>query len=474
MIRSARRPLYSSSSFKRFDSISSGNNIHYAKDLTMDLERGDENMNQESVQRLLSLVSIELSSRTKKPSPSIYMAPDILRNLSESSFIPRIVSIGPLHRDDENLKAFEAQKVSCLANLFSRIDVPNEEILKACMESVYASMEQIKACYVWPTKVYPYPEIAEMMVLDACFILEFICCRMDYDLSEDKSSESYQLSRAIYFDLVLLENQIPFFILDQIYQCTLFKCPGNPLQLNDLIIELLKVVKLLDIPVKRDNIPTETPSHILSLLHEYYKPPSDITSVPFPQINFQSTVDFALAWVNIETDHKCREWELKIAVKLGRFSSFFGSWSKHTLIVPKLYVNDFTEVILRNLIAYEQSYQTRNYITSYAFAMDMLVNTQEDVANLVKSKALTNDMGSNEEVANMINNICKNVMCEEFYYEQQCIKLDAYCNACWPKNIARLRRNYFNSPWNIIALGAGFILFALTVVQTIFSVKSTM
>ncbi|KAJ0809570.1 hypothetical protein HanPI659440_Chr01g0016871 [Helianthus annuus] len=105
-------------------------------------------------------------------------------------------------------------------------------------------------------------------------------------------------------------------------------------------------------------------------------------------------------------------------VKLFRVPSFFGSWSKPTLRMPVLCADGSTEVLLRNLIAYKQSFETGSRITSYAVAMDMLVNSQEDVAKLIDSRVLVNEMGSNEEVANMINNLGKHVITYSFYSKQ--------------------------------------------------------
>ncbi|GKA08138.1 hypothetical protein Tco_0687469 [Tanacetum coccineum] len=47
---------------------------------------------------------------------SICMAPSTLRDLSPSSFDPRVVSIGPLHREDENVQAFEGGKPVMFTN----------------------------------------------------------------------------------------------------------------------------------------------------------------------------------------------------------------------------------------------------------------------------------------------------------------------------------------------------------------------
>ncbi|GKC55569.1 putative UPF0481 protein [Tanacetum coccineum] len=141
--------------------------------------------------------------------------------------------------------------------------------------------------------------------------------------------------------------------------------------------------------------------------------------------------------------------------------------------MPTLVIDDTTELILRNLIAYEQSFpQDRYYFTSYAHVMEMLIDTQEDIAKLLESKVLVNTLGSNQEAADMINNICKNITITEFYYTQEFKEIDKYYNRYWPKNIARLRRVYFNNPWNAIALVAAIILFSLTVVQTVYAIKA--
>ncbi|KAJ0792349.1 hypothetical protein HanOQP8_Chr01g0017061 [Helianthus annuus] len=59
---------------------------------------GETNKIQDSVvQRLLCRVKKE-ESHLNQISPSIYMVPNTLRDLSPSSFNPRVVSIGPLHR----------------------------------------------------------------------------------------------------------------------------------------------------------------------------------------------------------------------------------------------------------------------------------------------------------------------------------------------------------------------------------------
>ncbi|GKC49671.1 putative UPF0481 protein, partial [Tanacetum coccineum] len=287
----------------------------------VDVELGrDINVVQNTVQSLLDCVEENKSFTIQ----SICMAPSTLR--SPSSFDPRVVSIGPLHREDENVQAFEGRKASYVHELLKRvIKHPREVTLRACVEKVDASIEQIRGCYVG-LKAYDDTELTKMMVMDACFILEFI-----YSYTES----------------------------DEARQVNIF-----------LVIEFL-------LPVLNSTI--------------------------------HSAVELDRAGVKFKPnrDAKC---PTAMNVKLCRFAWFPWSYGKPRNEMPVLRVHHFTELVFRNIIAYEQSSSLGyHYVTSYAIAMDMLIDTQEDVVKLVESKVLVDNMGSNEEAANMMNSICKKV-----------------------------------------------------------------
>ncbi|KAD3336074.1 hypothetical protein R6Q59_026844 [Mikania micrantha] len=347
------------------------------------------------------------------------MAPSVLRDLSPSSFNPQLVSIGPLHREDENVRAFEEQKVSYLFYLLSKINSPQEEILESCMQKAYSVMNEIKGCYIW-TKNFSDAEIAEMMVLDACFILGFI---IDEHFSfHKKAYMGKELQyRTIVNDLVLLENQIPLFFLDQMFQCTVLKFNSN-VSFIQLIKPVLNSHKLFEADLKFNNISFGTNDHLLSLLHQCCMPPANYIKKEFMSKIMHSAIDLDRAGVNFKPS-KDPTWVMDMEVKQNQYPCFFWSWNRPTLTMPVLSVHDSTELLFRNLIAYEQSFPTQCYVSSYAFVMDMLVNTQDDVAKLVESKVLVNIMGSNEEAANMINKICKKVIVNNSYYEEELEKL---------------------------------------------------
>ncbi|KAM0060991.1 hypothetical protein Hdeb2414_s0004g00130691 [Helianthus debilis subsp. tardiflorus] len=406
-------------------------------------------------------------NQTKLSSPSIYMVPRTFRNQNKNSFKPQMVSIGPLHRKDENLQASEEEKATHVVSLLSRLDSTQKETLQACARMVNASIDQIRSCYAEAIS-YNNIELAEMMVMDGCFILEFL-----YRIKKCEESKMGNMLfvQFTFYDLVLLENQIPFRVLNDIFECTISKFDQTTSLIDVIHVAIEHVNPFKEHKLKSSSNPTH--HHILGLLHECYQYQyQEAKSLEFSNSRFPSAVELDRAGVNFNRVRDT-EWPLVMEVKKYRLPCFSFPWGRPTLIMPVLDVNDFTELVLRNLIAYELMYSKHifQYVTSYAIAMDMLIDNEEDIAKLVKSKVLVNNIGSNQEAANMINSICKEVALRDFFYSDQWKELNHHYNGYWPKYIAWLRRTYFNNPWNIIALLAGVFLFVLAVLQTIFTIN---
>ncbi|KAJ0702126.1 hypothetical protein HanPI659440_Chr14g0525841 [Helianthus annuus] len=432
-----------------------------------DVERGNVNvMVSEAVRSLVKCVG-EKHNDTNECSPSIYKAPSTLRNLSPSSFKPRVVSIGPLHNKDENLKRFEGQKAAYVHDLVYRSE-SSTQTLTACAQTVASKLEKIKGCYA-DMKSYKYNdnELTEMMVMDACFILEFI--------NKISTGSNLRLQdQYIPYDLVLLENQIPFFVLQGIYECiNQFKEP-SALPITNFILPLLNYFNLFQGEIEvSDGICSNTNhDHLLSYLHHCYQPREEVIESRFPSSTIHSAEELDRAGVKFKPNDDPITWRMAMKVEKNH-SRIFWFLRKCTLTMPTLCIEDFTELVFRNLIAYEQSYRANPYVTSYARAMNMLIDTDEDIAKLVRSKVIVNHIGSYEEAANMINRICKEVVPKHFYYTKEWEQLDKHFKDYWPKKIVKLKRTYFHSPWSIIALFAGIVLFILALLQTIFTIKSS-
>ena len=183
-----------------------------------------------------------------------------------------------------------------------------------------------------------------------------------------------------------------------------------------------------------------------------------------------SAADLSRAGVKFAKNKKEKSI-LAMEFEVPRLSFHCFSMGKPTFFMPVLTIEDYTESFFRNLIAYEQfTPATSKHITSYAFAMDCLLDSQEDVHKVIDSKVFINNLGSTKEASDLFNNMCKEVTVKDFSYTTQWIQVDKYCKGYWPKNVAFLRRTYFSNPWSFIGLVAAFLLFALTVSQTYFTI----
>ncbi|XP_076930912.1 UPF0481 protein At3g47200-like [Bidens hawaiensis] len=363
-----------------------------------------------------------LKSQTKPSAPSIYRVASFLKDHNPSFYNPRVVSIGPLHREDENLQAGEEEKVNHMISLLNRLEDPRssevkkkprqEKTLKACTKKVNDSIDQIRSCYA-ETIRYKNNELAKMMVIDGCFILEYL-----YRATNPKESYLSNMTFVQFAvcDLVLLGNQIPFLVLQHIFDCTVSKLDQTASLIDMIHAAVLKKVNPF-IKCKLETISNTTHHHILGLLHECYRY-EDAKSSKFLNSRFPSAVELDRAGVSFKRVRDT-EWPLTMEVKSRKLPFFSFSWGRPTLIMPVLEINDITGLVLKTLIAYEQYSNVTQYVISYAFAIDTLIDSQEDIAKLVESKILVNHIGSNQEAAYMINSLCKDVYWRDLFYFDQ-------------------------------------------------------
>ncbi|GKF34243.1 putative UPF0481 protein, partial [Tanacetum coccineum] len=166
-----------------------------------------------------------------------------------------------------------------------------------------------------------------------------------------------------------------------------------------------------------------TRDHVLGYLHKRYQLVVAKSLNP-TYTTFHSIVELDRSGMNFKP-HQEYVWSMTIKFQSSLFACLPGFCSKPTLLMPILVIDDTTELILRNFISYEQSFpKDRYYFTSYAHAMDMLIDTQEDIAKLLESKVLVNTLGSNQEAADMIIKICKNMFVTNFYYTEEFKQMD--------------------------------------------------
>ncbi|XVF73498.1 hypothetical protein PTKIN_Ptkin12aG0206200 [Pterospermum kingtungense] len=144
-----------------------------------------------------------------------YKIPQRLREVTEKAYIPRVISIGPLHHGKKSLAKMERQKSRYLQNFRGRT---TEETLEEFQSYIETNEERICRCYdelMFETE-FRASEFMRMIQYDAVFIIEFFLRHFEIKASDFLSKrEGFRLD--LRRDLILLENQLPFFVFKDLY-----------------------------------------------------------------------------------------------------------------------------------------------------------------------------------------------------------------------------------------------------------------
>ncbi|XP_040996201.1 uncharacterized protein LOC121242367 [Juglans microcarpa x Juglans regia] len=166
--------------------------------------------------------------------------------------------------------------------------------------------------------------------------------------------------------------------------------------------------------------------------------------------------------------------EAGIKFKKAKKSNLFSiKFNNGLMEISPLSIEDHTETYLRNLIADEQYCHPPcnvNYVTNYVCFMDDLINTPKDVKLLRHRGIIHNNLGDDEIISTMVNKLGHYVSFSTNIYARTIMDVNMHCRRRRNVWMAKLRRDYFNSPWASVSFLVAFLLLALTITQTIFSI----
>ncbi|KAJ3681629.1 hypothetical protein LUZ60_014202 [Juncus effusus] len=210
---------------------------------------------------------------------TIFRVPSHIKERDKSYYEPRMVSIGPLHRGKVHLESMEEQKLRYLHQMLTE----NPEITTERYLGMLKELEEpARRCYFESVNL-DSKEFIEMLLLDGCFIIRHVM-NFIFDVPDIVCGVGWSVP-LIQTDLLMLENQIPFFILQSIYNLYMnghssSSTPNNPNLQNDrtergvhslvhLIVEFIVRGK--------ETLPIESSDvlHLLHLFHHCSIPPKD-------------------------------------------------------------------------------------------------------------------------------------------------------------------------------------------------------
>ncbi|PNT08372.1 hypothetical protein POPTR_013G146300v4 [Populus trichocarpa] len=407
-------------------------------------------------------IMIKIDNLSPLSNWSIWKVSYSLRTVNEDAYNPHIISIGPLHKGEHKLLSMEVHKLHYMRSLLQR--TPDlHETLKSSAEAIQKFEKKVRACYAEPIEMSS-SELAEILLVDGCFMLELFIRNSKDDLrvQDDPLFHSSWII-TLQRDLALLENQIPFFVLERLYsQVVESSTIGQSLpSLPELALGFFKSVLYINDEnfriIRRRPYP-----HLLDLIHNCYLPPA-----------LSGRSNIIGKWISTQPATLLDEAGIVFRKGTERtlFDLTFGNGA--VLEIPPLRIHDSTVPLFQNLIAYEElSRGTAQYITSYFALMSRLVYDRGD-AELLESKGIIqNDTSGWKDVSVLFNDMCKQVAVQDFCYAELCQDLNSNFRTRRALYKATLRKTYFRSPWTTVSVMAACVLLSLAVIQTVYTVLS--
>uniref|UniRef100_A0A0E0HJ12 Uncharacterized protein n=1 Tax=Oryza nivara TaxID=4536 RepID=A0A0E0HJ12_ORYNI len=326
-------------------------------------------------------------------------------------FEPRVISIGPYHRGHESTLIMETHKEKVLEGFFQR---PGNASREDYIAYVTANcFQQALRCYSGNTDGYT----AEMLMRDGCFIIELL---LRWDKKEDVHDNYVRvMSNSIYYDLLLVDNQLPFFVLTMIFA----KVKGH--------INEYHTTRLLDLIVGFFN-------HEGQFFWANFDQPNSSNACQVPRLledvcqHTPPSVPLGIPGAN-----ELQDYGVRFHVSKNKLAKMFDvTFKRKTMRIPHFKINFGSKILLANLFAYDQiichrSNQTTNQptrnqttdqpgnnvgpVTSYVVLMNALINAREDVVVLQREGILDNLLSNEEEVASFFNNLGRCTLVDAVY-----------------------------------------------------------
>ncbi|XP_049354615.1 UPF0481 protein At3g47200-like [Solanum verrucosum] len=403
-----------------------------------------------------------------------------------------LISIGPYHKKNSQLDSMKKYKLLHLRRYLQRKNGLN-------VESCISELEKIKnialKCYNDDLDTDIVKEFSEMLLLDGCFVVEFI--REDYEKveKEDDIIKLKWMKNQVSRDILLLENQFPFFVLLILYYMSPRPNEENFLYMvRYTLLDTFPKVKF--IPKSEIQVITEPFDHLLDVVHMFCRPSGKKVEQNMNASTQNQCCKISFCGNSLQLSKEIRPhlrfWqcyhipttrELFDAgvsfLKIGfveendedKTSLFDITFEKGLMKIPCFAIEDTMETFLRNMIAFEQhtSKELYPYFSNYAHLMTQLIGSHRDVNFLRQNKIILKDIGDDKQVANIFKKLSDgvDVAIEKFYYIEECSKLTQHCEKPWNQMKASLRHNYFQSPWAGASTVAAITLLVLTVIQTV-------
>ncbi|GMH03612.1 hypothetical protein Nepgr_005451 [Nepenthes gracilis] len=493
----------------------------------------------------------------------IFDVPKALRATDPELYTPQVIALGPYHCWRPELREMERYKLSAAKRTQRQLQSIKFQTL---VDHLKILAPRIRASYNKYLDITS-ETLAWMTAVDSSFLLEFLqtyaandtkalvlpVSRMSHlvDSAGKKSTQN-----AILRDMVMLENQLPLFVLRKVLE---FRLQSVELADDKLFLMIMGLCQDLSPFKMLEDLPRFEVSdcaHLLDFLYRVVVPKTEgksevteaddqqetaleneqclqgsryiklflrfkrgtmhftkglklswpvkvifklpwfvITSLPVFTI-LKQPVEYLFSSQNTEarkpetqnSDSKnnnnpplMEEIMIPSVVELSKSGILFcpsdGGISginfdkeMNKFYLPAISLDENSEVIFRNLTAYEASNASGPLMfTRYTELMNGIVDTESDAKLLREKGIILNHLKSDKEVANMWNEMSKSIRLTKVPFLDEVIEeVNMYYDGKWKVKVGKLMKRYVFNSWQILTFIAA-VLFLLLMTLQVFS-----
>ncbi|XP_020086081.1 UPF0481 protein At3g47200-like [Ananas comosus] len=386
--------------------------------------------------------------------PLIQKVPDPLRSIENGAlyFNPEIVAIGPYHRHDPQLQPMEVVKKAAAHDFCNSTRHSVEDFYR----KVRAVAGEARSGYADRFENMSEKEFADMMFFDGCYLLEFVALMTGDCMPSSSIFASFSTFRGTQIgkDILLLENQIPWVVLEALMSLRRVRIRW----FARAIVSSLE----MESPPQFDEGAVSgyyKPCHLLDLVRESYLGPSIESKMSgLTRFSlFSSAMELTEIGVRFRASDTSRFRDISF-----RSGLLFG-W----LSLPPIQIDDATQAVISNMVAFETcAVGVTDYgVGSYLSLLALLLSSEEDVKELRSKKMIFSDVSDGQALAflkSLDPHLGKGTS-----FMQVLQWLNDYYNK---KRVRIFVHKIIYRNFKFILAAASVIVFFVTILQTIFTV----
>lgn len=455
--------------------------------------------------------------RDDRNRPLIHRVKKQIRDVDPVAYEPIILSIGPYHHYSPSVLSMQKAKWACLKAI---LDANHPRELEDYLRGIMEIEDHVRSCYQGDMNMES-DKFIQILLLDGCFLLyslygideigefpsqgyqetenngedilfdentksttnmsskhkDLYALAIESDQGKSKidhdhirgpgmtsNSNGKWYSNFIARDILLLENQIPFFVLKLIYEIVAYKKIVNT-PLSDTLAKFVEIiVENYPKSISSSEMPKDF-HHLLHLCHIYMKPSQNVPQHREYHIKshyMQSLVNNCGNYNKLSNEHKdtsslfnhtssvhlkddklLNRWRRAVQYheagvqfkrrehsKHAPHSLLDVSFDRGVLEIPCLPIDDNTNSLFRNLIAFEQACPSfGNDFTAYVSFISHLISTPDDVTLLSLRGIVVHHMRFDSDISNIFGKLGKNVdfdMNGSYYLKPMCQRLEEH------------------------------------------------